>query len=80
MDVDTASAYGSSLEAWERGEREPAVLRGLMPRMVYGLGLGGFVEVENEVLGIEIWDSEKLKGAVGEAIRRIFTGGQGAAA
>lgn len=79
VDVDTARAYASSLEAWERRERDPAVLRGLMPRMVYGLGLGEFVENENEVLGVQSWDLERLRGAVGEVIGRAMGGGQGSA-
>lgn len=77
--VDTASAYASSLEAWERGERDLAVLRGLMPMMVYGLGLGGFVDNENEVLGVEVWDLERLRGAVREVIEKFGAGGQGTA-
>lgn len=72
--VDTESAYISSFEAWERGERDPAALRGLMPRMTYGLGLCLFEQNDNDLLGVQVWDRERLKRAVEEAMARAQGG------
>lgn len=72
--VDTESSYRASLEAWERGERDPGALRGLMPRMTYGLGLCLFEPNDNELLGIEVWVEEKLKRAIDIAIDRVQGG------
>lgn len=74
VNVDTEPSYASSLEAWERGERDPGALRGLMPRMIYGLGLCLFEPNDNALLGIEEWDVDRLREAVGDAMGRVQGG------
>ena len=43
----------ASKERYEKGERSADALRGYLVRTSFGLGLGEFKKVDNEVLGVE---------------------------
>lgn len=60
-EVDTAVLEKNSWEKWEKGDRSREVQRGFMPRTSFGLGLGLFEEVENELLGVRVMSDEEVK-------------------
>ena len=61
MEVDTEVLEKQSWEKWEKGDRSREVQRGFMPRISFGLGLGLFKEVQNELLGVRVMSDEEVK-------------------
>ena len=53
MHLDTKVLEAASKERYEKGERSADALRGYLVRTSFGLGLGEFKNVDNEVLGVE---------------------------
>lgn len=79
VDADTESAYAAAQEAYDCGERDPAVLQAFLSRMTFGLGLGLFEQHDSQLLGIETWWGDRLKSAVEEGILAMQGGDHGRA-
>lgn len=69
-EVDTEVLEKQSWEKWEKGDRSREVQRGFMPRTSFGLGLGLFKDVANELLGVRVMSDEEVK----DLIRRSCSG------
>lgn len=59
--VDTAKEEKNAWAAYNTGERDMGKLGGFMSRGTFGMGLGLFKHLDNDVLGIEERDEEWLK-------------------
>ena len=61
LPVDTAELEKRTLEKMRDGESRPKVVRRLMARSTFGLGLGLFERTDNGLLGLREWTEDELK-------------------
>lgn len=53
LDMDTKVLESMSREKYEKGERSADALRGFLVRGTFGLGLGAFEKIDNDILGVK---------------------------
>ena len=61
LDMDTKVLEKMSNEKYEKGERSADAMRGYLVRGTFGLGLGMFEKVHNDILGVKELDAEGVK-------------------
>lgn len=68
LHLDTKEMVQKAEERLSRGETGPDVAMPYMARASFGLGLGIFKQVDNEVLGIELWNEQQVRQLVADAL------------
>ncbi|KAK5108714.1 hypothetical protein LTR62_007861 [Meristemomyces frigidus] len=68
--IDTEAAAKQAWRQYEAGERNMDSLRGMMLRTTFGLELGMFSEVANDVLGLKMLTEDEVKELVAKYARR----------
>lgn len=76
--IDSKHAEAESQRKWEQGDTSADALRGFLVRASFGLGAGKFDDgkcrIGNEVLGVMAWEEERVRGLVGELVRKAESG------
>ena len=68
LDLDTKVLEKTSKERYERGERSADAIRGYLVRGTFGLGLGVFERVHNDLLGVKELDAEGVNNVLRDYI------------
>ncbi|KAK3674657.1 hypothetical protein LTR78_005379 [Recurvomyces mirabilis] len=68
--VDTEKMAKEAWEKYDAGERDQKVLQPLMLRTSFGLGLGEFKKVDNDVLGVSMLSDDEVKSLVAKYAKR----------
>lgn len=70
MFVDSAQLERAAKAKMEAGEQGREVMMMFMPRPTFGLGLGSCEMVENEGLGIKVYEEADVKALVAKYLER----------
>ena len=68
--VDTEKMAKAAWERYDAGERDMNVLQPLMLRTSFGLGLGEFKKVDNDVLGVSTLSNDEVRSLVADVAKR----------
>ena len=68
--VDTEKLANAAWEKYDAGERDMDALRPLMLRTSFGLGLGEFRKVDNDVLGVKTLSDHEVKSLVAKYAKK----------
>ncbi|KAI9709291.1 MAG: hypothetical protein M1820_003411 [Bogoriella megaspora] len=67
--VDTAALEKQSWERWNSGDRSLETMRGFLPRISLGLGLGLFKNPDNELLGLKQMREDEIKALIAQYVQ-----------
>ncbi|KAK4554925.1 hypothetical protein LTR86_008073 [Recurvomyces mirabilis] len=70
FEVDTEKMAKEAWEKYDAGERDQKILQPLMLRTSFGLGLGEFKKIDNDVLGVSMLSDDEVKSLVAKYAKR----------